>query len=356
MKNIYINGKFIVARLTGVQRVGRELSEALQAAMKRRGCDCEVLQPPLWLADSRMRILWITLWEQLVLPFKARDGLLVNLCNTAPLIIFRGQFIVFHDAAVFDMPNNYSKIYRYWTRFQMKVLSRCHHRIATVSAFSRTRLALALNRSPASFLIIREGGNHALRIDPVDGILDRLGLRDSRYVLAVASLQEGKNFHNLLRAFSIVDEGIILVIAGGGNSIVFSSGVVLRGERFLQAGYVSDGELRSLYSHALCFVQPSTYEGFGLPPVEAMTLGTPVACSYAASLPEVCAQAAIYFDPYSPADIARAINTIARDPVLREQLVSAGRERAQFYDWNVSAEELVAMLSTEFADWVIPSK
>lgn len=343
MNKIYINGKFLTTQLTGVQRVGRELSSRMVEALARVGVNCEVLKPPAWVI-GRHRALWTTLWEQFVLPLRARNGLLVNLCNTAPLLRQRGQIVVLHDAAVFDMPANYSRAYARWSRLQMKCLSTGNSQLATVSVFSRTRLALALRRAESDFLLLREGCNHALVPDPSDGVIDRLNLRGIRYVLAVGSLQAGKNFHRLLQAMPEVDEEIVLVIAGGGDSVVFSSGVELHGDRYIQAGYVSDGELRSLFSHALCFVQASTYEGFGLPLIEAMALGTPVACSTAASLPEVCADAACFFDPQSPRDIARAINEVARSPILREQLVAAGTARAQHYDWDVSAVELADVL------------
>lgn len=337
--NIYINGKFLATRLTGVQRVGRELSWRLVDALTRRGVRCEVLQPPDWVKNSRRRALWTTVWEQFVLPLRARDGLLVNLCNTAPLLFQRGQFVVLHDAAVFDMPRNYSAAYVCWTKIQMKTISMGNSRLATVSKFSRARLAHALGRKEVDFKLLREGCNHILKIEPSDGVISRLGLTGVSYVLAVGSLQAGKNFRNLLQAMTEVDDGTLLVIAGGGDSIVFSSGVQLSGDRYVQAGYVSDAELRSLYSHAMCFVQASTYEGFGLPLVEAMALGVPVVCSTSASLPEVCGAAALYFDPNLPSDIARAINAVSRDSDMRSRMARAGFQQILIYDWDASAEE-----------------
>jgi glycosyltransferase involved in cell wall biosynthesis len=148
-------------------------------------------------------------------------------------------------------------------------------------------------------------------------------------------------------AMTEVDNGLVLVIAGGGDSIVFSSGVQLDNNRYIQAGYVSDGELKSLYKNATCFAQASTSEGFGLPLVEAMARGTPIVCSSAASLPEVCSNAAIYFDPQSPSDIARAINEVIRDEDLKKHLISAGSVRAAHYDWDVSAKELIDHILTK---------
>lgn len=344
MNKFYINGKFFSTRLTGVQRVGHELSHRLFNGLTGKGVTCEILQPPTWMSKSRKRALWTTLWEQFILPLRARDGFLINLCNTAPILLQKNQLVVLHDAAVFDMPNNYSKSYARWAKFQMRKLSGSSSILSTVSEFSRQRLSLALEKSKSDFFLLREGSNHVHNIGTSNFILDRLNIRERKYILAVGSLQPGKNFRNLLTAMNEIDNELILVIAGGGDSIVFSSGVKLDSDRYIQAGYVSDEELKSLYKNATCFVQASTYEGFGLPLVEAMAIGTPVVCSSAASLPEVCLDAAIYFDPQSPSDIAKAINKVAFDENLKKSLIQAGSIRADHYNWDTSAKELIDYL------------
>jgi glycosyltransferase involved in cell wall biosynthesis len=102
-------------------------------------------------------------------------------------------------------------------------------------------------------------------------------------------------------------------------------------------GYVSDAELRALYENAACFVYPSFYEGFGLPPLEAMTCGCPVVVSRAASLPEVCGDAAVYCDPCDPADIARAMERVLGNPAAQEDLRRRSLERARTFSWKQTA-------------------
>lgn len=345
MSIIYINGKFCAAKLTGVQRVGREIALRLVDGFRRKGFDCEVIAPPSWVSKTKFRSILTTLWEQFVLPFKSRGGYLLNFCNTAPIFFQKNQFVVFHDAAVFDVPVNYSAVYAFWAKYQMRALTVGGSRLGTVSKFSRGRLSHHLGRSVHDFYLLQEGCNHVLGVVESNTILDRLSLRGRSYVLAVGSLQEGKNFKNLLKAMHYVND-VVLVIAGGGDSFVFSSGVNLAPDKYIQAGYVSDGELVSLYKNAICFVQASTYEGFGLPVVEAMALGVPVVCSDAASLPEVCGDAAIYFDPLAPLDMARAINELVGNPKLRAELVAVGVKRAAQFNWDSAVEDLVPQVTT----------
>jgi glycosyltransferase involved in cell wall biosynthesis len=102
-------------------------------------------------------------------------------------------------------------------------------------------------------------------------------------------------------------------------------------------GWVSDEDLEGLYAAATCFVFPSLIEGFGMPVLEAMERGLPVACSNAASLPEVAGDAVRYFDPLDEAEIAAALAELIEDAELREKLASAGRERARLFSWERTA-------------------
>jgi glycosyltransferase involved in cell wall biosynthesis len=109
----------------------------------------------------------------------------------------------------------------------------------------------------------------------------------------------------------------------------------------LLTGYISDEDLPVLYSAATAFVFPSLYEGFGLPPLEAMACGTPVLCSNASSLPEVVGDAALLFDPEEPEAIAEALRTTAKDAALRERLRVEGLRRAAEFSWDRAARETV---------------
>ncbi|MEI7530053.1 MAG: glycosyltransferase family 1 protein [Elusimicrobiota bacterium] len=181
-------------------------------------------------------------------------------------------------------------------------------------------------------------------MEPDQTILERLNLAAGGYVLAVSSINPHKNFKLVVASMALLkDSGLSLVIAGGVNPRVFSGSGADFPANVKYAGYVSDGELKALYSGALCFVYPSLYEGFGLPPLEAMACGCPVVVSDRASLPEVCGAAAVYVDPGSAAGLVAAIEKIHSDPEVRRAMAETGRARAALFTWRRTAESLLAV-------------
>lgn len=338
MSTIYINGKFTIAKITGVQRVAWELHQRLIEKLKDRGVTCQLLSPSKQIKKFKLRTLWANLWEQIVLPIRAGKYPLINLCNTAPILSIRKQFVLVHDAAVFDVPENYSRGYRTFAKFILQCIRIRTDALGTVSQFSQARIGNAFKIMKESIPVFHNGANH-INSSPIDeSILDRLGLRSAPYVLAVGSLQPGKNFKNLLLAMEHVCSGARLVVAGASDSVIFNTGIELSTGRAVAAGYVSDAQLSALYKNASVFVQASTYEGFGLPVLEAMALGAPVACSNAASLPEVCGDAALYFDPYSPSSIANRIDEIVLDRNLQNHLRTLGSQHVKNFDWDRTAD------------------
>jgi glycosyltransferase involved in cell wall biosynthesis len=166
-------------------------------------------------------------------------------------------------------------------------------------------------------------------------------------VLAVGNLQPRKNLARLVQAWALLaageaDRGRRLVIAGGFRGRRDgATGLAVRlhvGDRVVFPGYVADTVLPALYGAADCFVFPSLYEGFGLPVLEAMACGTPVACSGTTALPEVADGAAALFDPEDPADIAATLEVLLADADLRADLRERGLRRASRASWRACAE------------------
>ncbi len=177
-----------------------------------------------------------------------------------------------------------------------------------------------------------------------EALVNRLGLPD-RYVLYVGSNKPHKNLERLVRAWALVcPDDVTLVIAGpwlpahsAPRALAARLGLDGRQVRFL--GPVPERDLPALYSGALGFVFPSLYEGFGLPVLEAMACGTPVACSRAGSLPEVAGEAALYFDPTDVTDIASTVQLLLEDENVRASLRSAGLARAAHFTWERTASQ-----------------
>lgn len=352
-----INGKFASQRMTGVQRVGYELAAAF-LRLCPEGSAPLVLMPSdanaevsLPRAKTLRGSMAGNLWEQLALPFSTGGRTLLSLCNIGPLFA-RRQVLMIHDVAVYDLPENYSWKYRLWYRFAYSVLKSRVERIVTVSEFSKARIVERLRIPAERIAVVPNGVDHFDRIEPDARVLGKLGLRRDGYVLIVGNLSVGKNLARVLAAVEQLGERYDwkFVVVGSCDLKVFNSSAKTNYEQsksIVQAGFVSDGELKSLYEHAGCFVFPSLYEGFGLPPLEAMSCGCPVVTSREASLPEVCGDAAVYCDAWSVDDIAAKIAEVMNDAALRDDLRQRGRERAKRFSWDNAARRLFDAVTRE---------
>jgi glycosyltransferase involved in cell wall biosynthesis len=336
---IYINGRFLDQPLTGVQRFAIEITTAFE---RIRGSNLTYLTP------ARVRLTGRSaqavgrfhghLWEQLELPRHAKNGILINLCNAAPMWL-RNQLIVIHDRGAFNFPNGYSWRYRAWYAFMQRTMVRSGVRVITVSEFSKSEIVRHLGVPSEQITVVGEGADHIGRIVPDPAILASHGLVPGRFVLAVGSLAPHKNLAalgNLARA--LADKDMMLAIIGGLQTNVFRSSGLPEPARYLAR--VSDAELKALYQSAACFVFPSLYEGFGLPAVEAMSCGCPVAVSGVAALRETCGDAAIYFRPESPDHIARQVLRVLDDPGVADRLRRLGINRAAMHTWDRAARLL----------------
>ncbi|WP_029522920.1 glycosyltransferase family 1 protein [Persephonella sp. KM09-Lau-8] len=173
------------------------------------------------------------------------------------------------------------------------------------------------------------------------------------YILYVGNIKPHKNLVKALKAFSKLKiPEIKFKIVGEKDNFITIDKEVKKiaqklGNRVEFTGYVSDDELKELYRKAKLFLFPSLYEGFGLPPLEAMASGTPVIVSNVASLPEVCGDAAFYINPYDINDIARGIETVLKDEDLQRQLIQKGLERVKLFSWEKSAQKLIEIIEGE---------
>jgi glycosyltransferase involved in cell wall biosynthesis len=366
MAPIYINGKFTAQRTTGVQRFARQVVLALDAQLdgplRARIGPVHLLCPPggepPHLAQVQTTVcgpaaLPLHLWEQVVLPWHARQGLLVNLAGSAPWFSAR-QWCTFHDAAVFDHPGVHTRLFGAWYRRLFRHQARNAERLLTVSLHSRARLAVHLGIDAASLAVVPNGGEHLVDTPADPQIVADLGLTGQRWLLAVGSLNPVKNLSMLLQVWQgLVDtNGVRLVIVGGADPRVFAAQAAAGGASdtgaaapVVRAGRVDDAALKALYLGAQGLVFPSLDEGFGLPPLEAMALGCPVVAARAGAVPEVCGDAALYFDPRDPQDMAAALRRLLDDAPLRATLAEAGRQRAASWTWSLAAHRLAALLS-----------
>lgn len=357
--HLFINGRFLSQKLTGVQRFARETLQAMDELaasgnLRDLPASAEVLVPRGTLAPAlryfrcrEVGKLHGHAWEQLELPIAARKGFLVGFAATGPLSK-RNQLITVHDAAVHAVPGAYTKAFRIWYKGAIHWLLRHTERTVTVSEFSKREICQYFGADPSRVFVTSEGKEHIQRLKGDDSILLKHGLSSRNYFLAVGSMSAHKNFGIIPIALArVAGLSPSVVIAGASNSNVFGANRSPSHVHVQQVGYVSDDELKTLLSHALAFIHPSKYEGFGLPPLEAMALGCPVIAANVAAVPEVAGDAALYFDPDDAEGLARQITRIATDPNLGSQLSAAGLARSESFTWARVAEDYWRLLGAQ---------
>lgn len=352
---IVLNGRFLTQGLTGVQRYAREITRALDALVAAgEAPPIRLVAPPgaegleafPFLAPRIVGSRTGQAWEQIDLPRALSGDFLLNLGNTGPLLAAGNQAVVIHDAGVFDTPESYSWPFRNWYRTMQRMLVFRGARILSVSEFSTGRIVANLGIADRDIGVTLEGGEHILR-EPADrAILERHGLAPRGYALVVGTGAAHKNLAALRDAIGALGaRGLVLAVAGAKDAGVFrQEGGAELDQHIRPLGRVSDPELRALYESALCLVFPSRYEGFGLPPVEAMWCGCPVVASRIGAVAEVCGEAALWFDAARPASLGEAIGQLADDAEFRASIATAGRHRTAGFSWDAAARRLLGYL------------
>ncbi len=355
MSNLYriaFNGRFLSQTVTGVQRYAIELVKGIdalidQGVIEKSKYSFSLLAPkkikqgfPLNNIPLRqVGALGGHLWEQFELPVFASDALIVNLCNTGP-VMRRNQMVTMHDASVFAFPGEYSFAFLVWYKALLAALGFMSKRIISVSQFSKEELARFCGISPQKMRAIYHGKEHILSAPADYEVIERNHLREYRYILAVGSMNPNKNFDCITAAIKLLDqENCRLVITGSTNHKIFSGSPLSPGKNTAVLGYVTDGQLRALYEKAACLVYPSFYEGFGFPPVEAMACGCPIVVSDIAPLKEICKDAALYCDPFSPEDVAQKIRQLLSNDDLGQLLRTKAFHRLKELSWEKCSRE-----------------
>ena len=338
---LLINARFRGHTVTGSQRYASEILSRLSIPHK------EIMpsKPILGIQGH--------LWEQTKLARLANSGPLWSPCQTGP-ILYERQVVSILDMSFFDTPSSFSWKFRQWYRFAIRRLAHRARHIITISEFSKSRILHWTGIPPDRITPILLGVDAAF--SPAtqrsrEEQLNILGLPSEPYALYVGSLEPRKNLSGLLEAWGASRDsrpiGTKLFVTGKvGNSSVFSSGNLgdLPSDVHL-TGYVPDKDLPGLYCGASLFIYPSTYEGFGLPVLEAMSCGTPVAASSTTSIPEVGGKAIRYFDPSSVGSMARTIADCLTDQEWIQNARNAGIEQARKFTWEMSAKEHERVLS-----------
>jgi glycosyltransferase involved in cell wall biosynthesis len=301
---------------------------------------------------ARNRIDWVR-GEQQHLPrlaARADVDLVHSLANTAPAWGRFRRVVTIHDLSYRLVPDAHLGLLGLGMRVLVPLAARRSHRILTDAASTRLELERLLHIPPGKVDVVPlgvRGAQPAARISEME-LRGRLAAGERQIALCVAAKRPHKNLMRLLGALSRFAAELrpLLVLPGyptthedelrrHADTLGIADDV-----RFL--GWIDADELERLYAAAACFVFPSLIEGFGLPVLEAMARGLPVACSGRGSLAEVAGDAALRFDPESEPAIAAAIDRLLTDPAEAERLRVAGRERAARFSWAATAAGTLA--------------
>ncbi|MBX9589745.1 MAG: glycosyltransferase family 4 protein [Hyphomonadaceae bacterium] len=283
-------------------------------------------------------------WEQAVLPAHVGGGLL-SLCNTGPLVL-RKHIVCIHDANTRVHPASYSIAFRTLYRALLPALGTVASRVATVSHHSADQLVAFGISAREKILVAPDGHEHALRWSPAHSPATRQAAGPDTVVI-IGSRAPHKNIGLIVgMAQKLNAQGLRVAVAGMSDARVFAASQAdAEWPNVLWLGRLADGELAALLQESLCLAFPSFAEGFGLPALEAMTLGCPVVVSDQSSLPEVCGDAALYASPFDSDAWLACFLRLRSDVRLREELIARGRSRAALYSWRKSAETYLEAMS-----------
>lgn len=306
MKKIVINGRFLSQHITGVQRVAHELVRELDNLAREKKIEVIILAPKNIIFENLYKNIKIkkvgylkgVLWEQLELPFYAirEKGILINLGSVAPII--NTGIVDIHDISFRVNPQFFSKKFSWYYRVLIWILVRTSKKILTVSEFSKQEIIKYYKVSEEKIEVIYNSWEHILRINEDFSILQKFNLEKKSFYLAVSSVAPNKNFKYIIELAKLYPEKQF-VIAGKKNIKVFGKLGVEDLKNLLWCGYVTDEELKALYMTCKGFIYPSFYEGFGLPPLEAMGCGCEeIYVSNTSCLPEIFEDSVVYLTPY----------------------------------------------------------
>lgn len=330
---IIINGRFLTQGITGVQRFAHEIIRELDNIVNRG--EYKILAPKnIIYEELKYKNIEIEicgnlvghLWEQLELPFYVRKnkGQLLNLCNTAPII--NPGIVTIHDIQTRVHPEFFSKKFVLWYNLMNKFNIKNSKKIITVSEFSKNEIIKYYGVSSKKINVIYNGWQHMDRIERDESILIRLNIKTEEYILGVSSMNPNKNFKYILGLAKLHPE-YKFVIVGKKNSNVFKDESIEELKNLTWAGYVSDEELKSLYANAKAFIFPSFYEGFGIPPLEAIACGCKnIFVSNTSCLPEIYKNGVIYMNP-------------KKVQKQKEEIIKP-KELLRLYSWKKSVKNL----------------
>ena len=343
---VIINGQFYHSIVTGVQRYAREICRELDFMAKD---DEFILALPPETEDvpvfENIRVVKIgklhnRLWEQVSFRAFVRKskGIALNLCNVGPL--FNPDVVCIHDIKVKVCPQYFNRLFALVLSAVFKIETRRSRRIITVSNFSRNEIASCFNVDKDKITVAPNSWQHYSRLGYDEKALDKYGLRGKKYCYAMSSLEPNKNYVWIAR-IAEQNPDLTFAVAGCSFQKVFRSGQDFDcPKNMVFLGYVSDSEAKALSRSCRAFLFPTFYEGFGIPPLEAISAGCRcIVVSDTEVMHEVYGTVANYIDPHKyECDLEKL-------KIMEESEATGVLER---YSWKQSAETIYESIRHDY--------
>lgn len=343
-----INGKFLTQKITGVQRYAREILLELDKIVNKNEIEIAVPNDDLIDTPSYKNISIVkvgklkgNLWEQISFPLYVakQNGVSINLCNTSPLL--KPGIVCIHDVKINATPQYFNKNFVLWYRLLFYNTAKRAKKIITVSEFSKSEIIKYYGVDKEKIVVIPNAWQHFERIEYDENTLNKYNLESKRYYFAMSSLEPNKNFKWIAEAAkSNPDE--VFAVSGSINNKVFSDNFDMDNIDNLKfLGYVSDGEAKTLMRECKAFLFPSFYEGFGIPPMEAIASGaSQIMVSDTPCMHEIYEEYVVYIEPYNyNTDIkSKSLNDTHN---IQNFLIK--------YSWKTSAKKLLEIIEKGIA-------
>lgn len=336
---VIVNGRFLLHKVTGVERYAHEILTELDKLV----CPGEVvLAVPPDVEDipdyrnikiERVGKLKNRLWEHVSLPrfVRKNHGIVLNLCNTAPL--FKPGIVTIHDMKVKAHPEFFSSKFRWWYEILFRNETVRAKKIITVSEFSKDEIKKYYHVDDSKIAVIPNGWQHYEHVEYDENALDKYGLENGQYFFAMGSMEPNKNFKWIAETAKKYP-GKTFAVAGAINSKVFSEGLgVACPPNMKLLGFVTDEEAKTLMKDSEAFLFPSIYEGFGIPPLEALSAGCRrILVSDVPVMHEIFGDSATYLD-------------LGKYLIPEGMKIGYDNEKVlSKYSWKRSAESLLELL------------
>lgn len=339
-KVFYINARFLTQQISGVQRFAIEISKEL----KKSDIPFVFLAPKNILHKEIANELGARtigflkghLWEQVELQSYVfvNKGFLISFCNTAPLFL-KKQIVTVHDLCFRMHPEWFSKNFSTFYNFMIPIIVKNSEKVLTVSNVSKKEIMKELGVSDEKISVIYNAVASSFGRNIND---DSKPIISGKYILSVSSHHPRKNFNRLIKAFKRMNDYDIKLCVIGNRNVNFVSTDLESDQNIIFLQNISDSELVNYYKFAELFVYPSLYEGFGIPIIESLKMGTQVCVSNIPVFNEICCEHAVYFNPYDVEDIKSKILKLLNNKMRFRD------EDLPNYSWEEGANKIINLI------------